>query len=276
MSSIKNRMASILVIILALLACMVVLCGCDSEEVKSAKEDLNAEIERIEGQVSALQEEITAAEDLATTEETPLDESVIPAVEDEISNAKTVEFTAPAIPSDLEDINLETAKLKEVDYETNLQSLKEAEQAVNDSIEKMKLVTNPSEAYVLEHLRGIDGVDEIAAATEDNDPNGQLHKDGGYTSAVFFTSSWVDQSEVYGGSSVIDKGTSGGGCIEVFATTEDANERDTYLAAFDGSVLSSGSHTVIGTVVIRTSDELTASQQDKLETAIIESLTKLD
>lgn len=39
--------------------------------------------------------------------------------------------------------------------------------------------------------------------------------------------------------------------------------RDKFLASFDGSVLASGSHTVVGTILVRTSDELTASQQKR-------------
>ncbi len=61
----------------------------------------------------------------------------------------------------------------------------------------------------------------------------------------------------------------------MYSTVEDANKRNDYLASFDGGILSSGSHTVVGTVLVRTSDELTASQQDQLEAAIIESLTRL-
>lgn len=50
-----------------------------------------------------------------------------------------------------------------------------------------------------------------------------LHKAGGYTSAIFFTSDLVDTAANYieDGDS-IEKGTDGGGCIEVFETEEDA------------------------------------------------------
>ena len=47
------------------------------------------------------------------------------------------------------------------------------------------------------------------------------------------------------------------------------------MSAFDGGVLASGSHTVIGTVLVRTSNELTASQQKDLEAKIIAALTYL-
>ena len=138
----------------------------------------------------------------------------------------------------------------------------------------MKQVTNPSEAFVIERLQGIEGIGDISAVTEDNDPNGQLGKSGGYTATVYYTSPLVDQSDVIG-STVIEKGTEGGGAIEVYANVDDANKRKDYLSAFDGGILSSGSHEVVGTVLVRTSDKLTASQQKELEAAIIEALTRL-
>lgn len=49
-----------------------------------------------------------------------------------------------------------------------------------------------------------------------------------------------------------------------------------HLGAFDGGAFSSGSHTVVGTVVVRTSDELTASEQQEMTDNIIASLTSLD
>ena len=46
---------------------------------------------------------------------------------------------------------------------------------------------------------------DIAAATEENDPNERLHKQGGYTAQVYFSSDLVEQSQVPG-SSITDKG----------------------------------------------------------------------
>lgn len=115
------------------------------------------------------------------------------------------------------------------------------------------------------------------AANEENDVNGMLHKAGGYTSAIFFTSDLVDTAANYieDGDS-IEKGTDGGGCIEVFETEEDTQKRDTYLSAFDGGgMLCSGSHKVVGTVIIRTSNYLTATQQNDITTNIMNSLIAL-
>lgn len=274
MSITKHMPLKLVALCVALLASVALLAGCESDEVKSAKENLNTEIERVESQMADLQPEIETAEALAQTEDAPLDETVIPSLESAISQAKTIEFTAPDTPSGLDEINAEIDNLKAIDYTADIQTLKDAEQVVNDSIAQMKQVTNPSEAFVIERLQGIEGIGDISAVTEDNDPNGQLGKSGGYTATVYFTSPLVDQSDVIG-STVIEKGTEGGGAIEVYANVDDANKRKDYLSAFDGGILSSGSHEVVGTVLVRTSDKLTASQQKELEAAIIEALTRL-
>lgn len=137
--------------------------------------------------------------------------------------------------------------------------------------EEKSLVDQPSEGYVVECLQKIPCVVEIEAVTEETDPMSQLNKPGGYTALVYFSYELVDQEKIYG-DTLIDKGTDAGGCIEVYTTEKDANERDEYLAVFDGGVLASGSHTVVGTVVVRTSNELTATQQKLLESNIIAAL----
>ena len=129
----------------------------------------------------------------------------------------------------------------------------------------------PSENYVIACLEKVPGILEIAAVTEDNDPNGNLNKQGGYTSLVYFSYSLVDQAEVIG-DDLIDKGTDAGGSVEVYTTVEYANRRNEYLSAFDGGALTSGSHIVVGTMVVRTSDELKASQQKLLESNVIYAL----
>ena len=138
-----------------------------------------------------------------------------------------------------------------------------------------KLVDNPSKEYVIQCLQKVPLITEIEAVSEDNDPNGQLNKPGGYTSTVYFAYSLVNQEDVYG-NDLIDKGTDAGGSVEVYANKKDANKRNSYLASFVGSVLSSGSHTVVGTCIVRTSDELTASQQKTLESNIIFALQGQD
>lgn len=132
----------------------------------------------------------------------------------------------------------------------------------------------PTKDYVIEHLVMIPDIAVINAVTIDNDPNGQLGKEGQYIDQIFFSSplvnpEYTDNLEF----DVIKAGTVCGGSIEVYRTIEDAMKRNEHLAYYDGSSSSSGSHIVVGTLVIRTSSELALVDQRKLESEIIEALT---
>ena len=84
----------------------------------------------------------------------------------------------------------------------------------------------------------------------------------------------INQDDITG-STIIEKGTDCGGSIEVYSVAEDAVARNDYLASFDGGIFASGSHIVVGTVLVRTSNELTASQQKEIEANIITALTEI-
>ena len=272
-----KRVSTVLSLVLLSALLLLLLTGCDSEETKAAKEGFNNEVERVQASYNALTAEITTAEELVVTEERPLDETLKPALEDTISDAKTVEFKSPSMPSGIDNINAATEELKNTSFDDKTQALKDAEAALSNSIEQRKLVTAPSEAFVIERLRGIDGVGEIAALTEETDNNGLLGKAGTYYAKIDFASPWIkDPYSIYSGRSVAENSTDGGGSVEVFETEELAQKRNDYLGAFDGGMFASGSHKVLGTLIVRTSDELTASQQKKLEADIIASLTRLE
>lgn len=274
MSIIKRFPAALVVLFIALVMAFA-LSGCESDETKAAKEGFNNEVSRIQEEFDSLQSEISNAEELVLVEDKALDESLRPALEDAISDAKTVEFDKPSLPSnEANEIDATTEELKRFSFTEEIESLQNAETALSESIEKYKLVDNPSEAFVIERLRGVEGVGEIAACTEETDSNGLLGKSGTYVVKVVFSSPNVDQS-VRLGESIAEAGPISGGSIEVFTNEDDAKKRESYLASFDGGWLSSGSHKIIGTTLVRTSDKLTATQQKELEAAIIKALTKL-
>ncbi|MDY4191706.1 MAG: hypothetical protein SOX72_05755 [Oscillospiraceae bacterium] len=134
---------------------------------------------------------------------------------------------------------------------------------------------SPSESYIIECLNQSEFILEIEAVTESNDPNGKLNTDGGYTACVFFSSTLIDQAD-FSEKSVVEKGTSCGGCIEVYSNEEDATARNEYLAKFDSGILDSGSHTVVGTIVIRASEKLTKEQQTELTQNLISIITSIE
>ena len=172
-------------------------------------------------------------------------------------------------------LGAETSELAIPDYTATLADLDVAKKAFEDSVKVLEQVTNPSEDFVISRITGLENIGTVAPVTEDHDPNGNLNKEGGYTATVYFSSPLVvDEYSLFTGN-VIDDGTDGGGSIEVYANVEDATKRNEYLASFDGGFLASGSHTIVGTCLVRTSNELTASQQKALEAEIIEALTRL-
>ena len=260
---------------LSLICCIVTICfmtGCQSEEMKAAIAGFEAVAEIVEQKNNELDSSIRAAETLLAEKSPVLDEALIPALETAISECKTAKHTVPELPQKLEEIIAVTEEMRTVDYTNTLEKLSENEVALEDSIRRCSLVNAPSETYVIECLKKVPNIIDIAAATEDNDPNGQLNKQGGYIAHVYFSSDLINQS-IFEETSVIKNGTDCGGSVEVYSNISDVTRRNEYLATFDGGSLASGSHAIVGTVLVRTSDKLKASQQKALETNIIAALT---
>lgn len=274
-----------------------------------AVKQFNTSVQSITNENKKLDDVINNAQNVINMGEIPYDSDTIPTLSASILNGQNSKINTPNLAEELIsiEINDETKKMSTKELKTktseliqqtqNLDSQSEAlinseeiakipdyslvieeiqtnQKALEDSIKINKQIMNPSELFVKNKLSNIDIITDMISVTEDNDPNGKLNKSGGYTSTVFFSVSLLDQSLIYG-DTLIDKGTDAGGSIEVYTTVEDAQKREAYLASFDGSVLATGSHTILGTIVIRTSDELTASQQKELENQIIDSFTTL-
>ena len=261
--------------LISLLCASIILCFClmgCNEEKKAAIADFETAVQTVEQKNTELDTAISSAENIVAEGKVALDESLVPALETAISEAKATKKTVPEQPKETEEISAATEELNAVDYSEAITNLSEKQSELERSIQRYSLVDNPTEAYIIECLKKVPNIIDISSVTEDNDPNGNLNKTGGYTAQVYFSSDLINQSEIYG-TSVIDKGTGCGGSIEVYTTVENATKRNDYLSSFDGGILASGSHTIIGTVLVRTSNELTASQQKAIEANIIAALT---
>ena len=161
------------------------------------------------------------------------------------------------------------------DYKKATDKITKAIKDYKDSIKQLKQITNPEEAFLVERAKRVKSVTKVEAATEKSDVNKLLHKKGGYTSYVAMRSSMV-KDNYYNDKSPVEAGCDGGAAIEAFKTVKEAKKREKYLAGFDGNgLLDSGSHKVVGTLLIRTSTDLTATQQKTLENYIINSLIEL-
>lgn len=243
------------------------------EEMLSAVNAFEAAAGELSSKNDALDFAISTANEIVS--EKALDKSIQSTLKTAISEAKAAKVDIPEMPDTAVEIAAKAKEMTDTDYTDCIENLNCCRESFKKSIKQYSLVNNPTEEYVINCLKTVPGVLEISAATEENDPNGKLGKARGYTAAVYFSHENVNQSAIYG-NSILEKGTDCGGQIEVYANEADANMRNQYLATYDGTIFASGSHTVLGTCVIRTSNELTASKQRELEANIIDALTKID
>ena len=241
-----------------------------------AETKFNATVKEVEAKNTELTSAMNDAQKILDKKEAVYDNTTKEAFITALSDAKAAQRKIPDLPKKTADINAETKKLSEpLDYSSVINAISEKQTAYQNSVLQMKQITNPNEDFVIQRLKGIPNISGYQAVTEDHDPNGNLNKQGGYTSTVYFSTPLIDQSSVYG-NDIVDKGTECGGAIEVYASEEDAEKRDSYLASFDGAgMLNSGSHKVLGTIVIRTSTKLTATRQNEFTNNITNKLLEL-
>lgn len=241
-----------------------------------AETKFNAAVKEVEAKNTELTSAMNDAQKILDKKEAVYDNTTKEAFITTLSDAKAAQRKIPYLPKKTADINAETKKLSEpLDYSSVINAISEKQTAYQNSVLQMKQITNPNEDFIIQRLKGIPNISGYQAVTEDHDPNGNLNKQGGYTSTVYFSTPLIDQSSVYG-NDIVDKGTECGGAIEVYASEEDAEKRDSYLASFDGAgMLNSGSHKVLGTIVIRTSTKLTATQQNEFTNNITNKLLEL-
>lgn len=241
-----------------------------------AETKFNAAVKEVEAKNTELTSAMNDAQKILDKKEAVYDNTTKEAFITALSDAKAAQRKIPDLPKKTADINAETKKLSEpLNYSSVINAISEKQTAYQNSVLQMKQITNPNEDFVIQRLKGIPNISGYQAVTEDHDPNGNLNKQGGYTSTVYFSTPLIDQSSVYG-NDIVDKGTECGGAIEVYASEEDAEKRDSYLASFDGAgMLNSGSHKVLGTIVIRTSTKLTATQQNEFTNNITNKLLEL-
>ncbi len=178
------------------------------------------------------------------------------------------------IVSATSEVGEESAALSVPDYSKIIAEIKDEEELLENSYAIQKQITNPTQDFVLAKINNVEKIANVACATEENDPNGKLGKDGGYTAQIYFSSPLLG-TETIAGDKLIDAGTDAGGSIEVYKTVEAAEARNSYLASFDGGIFDSGKHMVIGTMVVRVSTNLAATKQDSFINEIIEALIEL-
>ena len=210
------------------------------QKAKFMSEQLEIEINlevtaKIQKENSSLEETIEVSKELLSSKDKPLDENLTVELKNEVSIAEKKKQVIPKIKKKTSDINKQVKSLKKpINYSTEIKHLKDKNQKYSTSVKQLKQITNPSNTFVESRLKEIDTISDVQSATEDNDPNQGLNKQGSYTAAVYFSDNEV--TNPFAGADLVAKGTDAGGCVEVYKTAEDAKKRNDYLSAFDGLV----------------------------------------
>jgi len=80
------------------------------------------------------------------------------------------------------------------DYTEQVEAVEKAQKVYTDSVQMLTNVTAPPDTFVKDRLAKIDTVVQAQAVTKDNDPNGLLGKEDGYTGCVYFLDDRIDRS----------------------------------------------------------------------------------
>lgn len=281
--------------------------GTYNEAVKTYNEQAGDYITAAQATVDAnkeLNDVMTGAQEVINKGEEPFDEETLTNLKAAMSTAADKQVADPELLPVYEEVTVDESASKEdlkavkekaeadikaiqevvipeeipevPDYSEDITAITESQKAYEDSIQGLKQITAPTDDFVMDRLKNIETIADMAPVTEDHDPNGQLNKQGGYIGCIYFKDTQVDRSKLYiEKDNVIDIGTDGGGAIEIYTTKEEATSRSDYLGTFDSTGFASGSHYVYGTIVIRTSNYLTGTQQKELTQKILNELIKV-
>ena len=270
-------------------------------------EPYNADVEKVISANSEFEDHINSAQSTVDSGDEPYKAKTKDALSEIIKKARAAEIDAPetydAQENLSEDQSLKSSSVDEIeaasqkveaskteltgkdeevkaasislpDYMDHIEALDKGKSDLEDSYAIRKQITNPKQKFVMKRISKVKPIVNMAPVTEKNDPNGHLGKKGGYTSTIYMSCKWLSTRSL-SGNKLIDEGTSAGGAIEVYRNVDDAKRRDSYLGGFDGTAFSSGYHEVLGTMVLRASDDLPYSKQKKLTKLMKKELTKL-
>ena len=153
------------------------------------------------------------------------------------------------------------------------EAIREQEESIKSMMDILEQINNPNAKWVIDRITTIEGITDVQSVTLSDNPDGLLHKaDGGYKGCIYFGLDTIDASEIPG-DNIVDKGTDAGGAIEIYENLEDAKTRCEYLSEFDGTILESGTYTIVGTMVVRTSYKLSSDEAIEVTDSIINCLT---
>ncbi len=185
----------------------------------------------------------------------------------EISNESVIEMTKYGYLLSLEKLQLESEVEADVNNKISsniisIESIKEDiakieewVSTLDEGIEVARQLECPNASWIVNRLNSIDLVTETAIL-EDNDKIAEMvGPERDCVAIIYFSTHNVDQSLIEG-NNLIEKRTEAGGSIEIYASVEEAILRYQYLSELDETILKKESYTMVGTMIIRSSNFL--------------------
>lgn len=271
----KNKKTIIIAIILIILASIGIYYYTIVVPHQKAVVDFENAVSVVTEKNKELESLLSEADELIEKNETPYDNSTLQKVKEATESARNSLRAIPEMDKNTEEINKQVEQLNEpIDYTKFIENLHLTFKEYKHSVSQYKQITNPSKEFIESRLKEIGTITDVQSVTEDHDPNRHLNKKGSYTASVYFHDNRV--TDTLYGNDTVEQGTEGGGNIEVYANVEDAKARDEYLSLFDkATAINPGSHELYGTVIIRVSKYLTATQQKELTQQILQKLIEV-
>lgn len=277
------------------------------QEYTVALSNFDAKCEQFQSVNSRLENEIIDLQDIITYGGEPYDKNMIVLANDAINQGKIAIKEVPVLDFERDVKQVEeffflqvnvikeedsivkekTEKLNKLieeieipDYSEVTTGINTAQTNLENSIRQLEQVTTPSESFVLGRIMEIKdeaGMVDVIALTEDTDPENLIGKNGWYTSKIIFRHKDVKHYGLDNGlKTLAEIGNPAGGCVETYATVEDAERRNQELTDMEGTVRSPGAHFVCGTMVVRISEDMKTSTQNILLEMIIDALLRLE
>ena len=188
----KKRTKIIIIAVITIVVLIAGGCGAYFGYFKphnEAVDTYNVVISNVKEKNKQLDTEIKKLQKLVDNTDKPLDKSTVDAAKEAIKDAGASKIVVGEMPKGTEDILNKAKELSvPIDYSDKITALSDAYTNLENSKKQYKQVTNPTEEFVIQRLLTVDDIVDARAVTEDQDPNGNLHKEGGYSATIYFES----------------------------------------------------------------------------------------
>ena len=258
----------------------------EEEPAEAAAEDISTEDEAAENAAEDIPSEDKAAENAAEdapaaeepaediAEDAPAaDEPIETAAEDAPAADEPAEAAAEDIPTEDEpaEAAAEDIPTEDEPAEAAAEDISTEDEPAEAAAEDIPTEDEPAEDIAEDAPAADEPIEDAAEAIPAEDaPAEDAAGTGAPTARVYFASTLVSEACIYlSDDDLMASDGACGGCVEFYATADEARLRDEELAAQSGV----GAHTAAGTLVVRLSDALSAQERQALMAEVLDALT---